>query len=169
VLATASVVLAGLVIIAGFTIATVSRSSGVSAQNRGHAQALHAAEAGVEAAAAFLHDHFNNGNHWQAYVAPPDINGDPVGVSVAAITGNGVAPGQPGNPFDATALAWYEITLFNNRQDPGFAIGEDQDGVIIIQSTGHGPDGARVVLEVQAKQTAADQPITRQSWQEKLN
>jgi len=169
VLATATVVLAGLVIIAGFTIATVSRSSGVSAQNRGHAQALHAAEAGVEAAATFLHNHFNNGNHWQAYVVPPDINGDPVGVSPNAITGNGIGPGQPGNPFDATALAWYEITVFNNRQDPGFAIGEDQDGVIIIQSTGHGPDGARVVLEVQASQAAADQPIMRQSWQEKLN
>jgi hypothetical protein len=41
--------------------------------------------------------------------------------------------------------------------------------VIIIQSTGHGPDGARVILEVQAKQAAADQPIVRQSWQEKLH
>lgn len=168
-LAAATVVLAGLAIVAGFTIATVTRSTGVSAQNRGHAQALHAAEAGVEAAAAFLHDHFNNGNHWQAYVQPPDINGNPVGVSPGAITGNGAGPGTPGNPFDAGALAWYEVTLFNNRSDPGYGAGDDQDGVIIIESTGHGPDGARVILEVQAKQAAADQPIVRQSWQEKLH
>jgi hypothetical protein len=62
-------------------------------------------------------------------------------------------------------LAWYEVTLFNNRSDPGYGAGDDQDGVIIIESTGHGPDGARVILEVQARQAAADQPIERDKAQ----
>ena len=167
-LATTTVVLAGLTIVAGFTIVTVQRAVGVSGQQRGHAQALHAAEAGVSAAAVFLHNHFSNGNHWNAYVALPDMSGNPVATSPGGITGNGAAPGASDNPFDPGALAWYEIALFNNRQDPGFGAGFDQDGVILIQSTGHGPDGARVVLEVQVRETAADQPIIQQARHELL-
>lgn len=166
VLATATVLLAALTIIAGFTIVTIQRTTGVSGQQRAHAQALHAAEAGVEAAAAFLRANFVTGTQWTAYVALPDGTGIPAGVVPAGIAGNGVPPGGAGNPFDPAAQSWYEVTLHNNVGDPGVGIPADQDGVIIIRSLGHGPDDARVVLEVQVKGTMPLAPVTRQSWRE---
>jgi hypothetical protein len=166
VLATATVVLAGLTIVAGFTIVTIQRTTGVSGQQRGHAQALHAAEAGVEAAASFLRANIQAGTFWSAYVALPDGTGVPAAVVPAGIAGNGIPPGGAGNPFDAAALSWYEVALHNNRADPGAGVPADQDAVMIIKSTGHGPDGARVVLEVRVKGTGPGQPVIRQSWRE---
>jgi hypothetical protein len=168
VLAGVTVVLAGLTIVAGFTIATIQRTTGISGQQRSHAQALHASEAGIEAAAAFLRANLAPGTNWSAYVTVPDAGGNPVGVVPAGITGNGIQPGVLGNPFDPAALSWYEVTLFNNRSDPGLNTPADQDAVMVIKSLGHGPDGARVVLEVQVKGTLPGQPIVRQSWREVL-
>ena len=159
-------ILAGLTIVAGFTIATVARTTGVSGQQRGHAQALLAAESGVWAAAAFLRANFAAGTYWTPYVVLPDGGGNPLGVVPAGIAGNGVPPGGVGNPFDAAAQSWYEVTLFNNRADPGLGVPADSDAVIVIKSTGHGPDGALVVLEVQVKGTVPLAPVTRQSWRE---
>lgn len=160
VLATSAVVLAGLIGVAGLSVLTVQRSLGVSTQQRGHAQALHAAESGVAAAATFLRKHLALGSRWGAYVvascSPKEKDaGTCSGVSPSDIVGNGALPGSADNQFGAGTEAWYEVTLFNNAADPGFAAGADGDGILIIRSTGHGPDGERVVLEVEVEGTAS--------------
>jgi len=160
VLATSAVILAGLIGVAGLSVLSVQRSLGVSGQQRGHAQALHAAEAGIAASATFLRNHLALGSRWSAYVvascSPKEKDlGTCAGVMPPDLIGNGALPGSADNPFDATALAWYEVTLFNNATDPGFAAGIDSDSIIIMRSTGHGPDGERVVLEVEVGGTAS--------------
>jgi hypothetical protein len=159
VLATSAVILAGLIGVAGLSVLSVQRSLGVSGQQRGHAQALHAAEAGVASAATFLRKHLALGSKWGAYVvascSPTEKDaGSCSGVTPPDLIGNGALPGSPENQFDPSAQAWYEVTLFNNANDPGFVTGIDQDAIIIIRSTGHGPDGERVVLEVEVSGTA---------------
>jgi Tfp pilus assembly protein PilX len=160
VLATSAVILAGLIGVAGLSVLSVQRSLGVSGQQRGHSQALHAAEAGVAAGATFLRKKLALGSNWGAYVqincSPKEKDlGTCTGVTPSDLVGNGALPGDPNNPFDATANAWYEVTLFNNASDPNFATGGDGDAIIIMRSTGHGPDGARVVLEVEVGGTAS--------------
>lgn len=159
VLATSAVILAGLIGVAGLSVISVQRSMGVSGQQRGHSQALHAAEAGIATAATFLRTHLAQGSFWSAYTLPScstkekDL-GTCVGVAPPDLIGNGALPGAPDNPFDPSADAWYEVTLFNNSLDPKFALGKDGDQVLVIRSTGHGPDNARVVLEVEVQGTA---------------
>ena len=153
-LATSAVILAGLIGVAGLSVLSVQRSLGVSGQQRGHSQALHAAEAGIAAGATFLRRHLSVGSNWGAYVqincSPKEKDlGSCTGVTPPDLVGNSALPGDPNNPFDPTANAWYEVTLFNNATDPKFGIGGDADGIIIMRSTWHGPDGARVVLEVE--------------------
>lgn len=159
VLATSAVILAGLIGVAGLSVISVQRSMGVSGQQRGHSQALHAAEAGVAAAATFLRTHIAQGSNWSAYTLPScspkekDL-GTCAGVTPPDLVGNGALPGDANNPFDAASDAWYEVTLFNNAIDPKFGLGKDGDAIIVIRATGHGPDNARVVLEVEVAGTA---------------
>ena len=159
VLATSAVILAGLIGVAGLSVISIQRSLGVSGQQRGHGQALHAAEAGIAAGSSFLRKHIAVGSNWSAYVLPAcspkekDL-GTCAGVTPPDLLGNGLLPGDPDNPFGAGAEAWYEVTLFNNSLDPKFGLGKDGDAIIIMRSTGHGPDGARVVLEVEVGGTA---------------
>jgi len=167
VLATAAVVLAGLVAVAGLSLVTVERSTRGNATQREHVQAIHAAEAGVVAASAFLRAHLEAGSKWSAYVLPP-VGGEPAGVVPSGIKGNGAVPGALENPFAAAANAWYEVTLFNNPADPGFDAGQDQDAVIVIRSIGHGPDGARTVLEVEVVGTTPGSPVKPRTWREIL-
>jgi hypothetical protein len=159
VLATSAVILAGLIGVAGLSVISVQRSLGVSGQQRGHSQALHAAEAGIAAGATFLRKHLSLGSNWGAYTLPscsPAAKdaGTCVGVTPPDLVGNGAPPGDPSNPFGATTEAWYEVTLYNNASDPGFVAGTDADAIIVMRSTGRGPDGARVVLEVEVAGTA---------------
>jgi Tfp pilus assembly protein PilX len=167
VLATTSVVLAGLVAVAGISVISVQRSAKVSSQQREHVQALHAAEAGVAAAASFLRTHLVPVTNWGAFVAAP-VGGEPVAVVPVGIEGNGEAPGAAGNPFAAGSDTWYEVSLYNNPQDPGYEAGEDHDAVVIIRSIGHGPDRARVVLEVEVGGSIPNTPVKRRAWREVL-
>ena len=158
VLATSAIVLAGLIGVAGLSVLSVQRGLGISGQQRSRTQALHAAEAGVAAAAAFLKRHIALGANWGAYVLPGCGTTSPIGggcpVMPAEIVGNAAPPGDANNPFGATAGAWYEVALYNNVTDPGFSVGSDTDAILIIRSTGYGPDGARVALEVEVGGTA---------------
>jgi len=158
VLATAVIVLAGLIGVAGLSVLSVQRGLGVSGQQRGHAQALHASEAGVIAAAVFLRKHMVEGSSWGPYVAPNctvglDMCPNDDAVAPLEIVGNFAVPGATDNPFLPAAQAMYEVTLYNNPTDPGLAQGIDQDNVIVIRSVGRGPDGARVVIEVEVEGT----------------
>ncbi|MBP6629501.1 MAG: hypothetical protein KBG28_06075 [Kofleriaceae bacterium] len=142
--ATATIVLAGMVGVAGLSALQVRKSINVSAQQRSHTQALYAAESGVAAASAFLRRRIAQGANWGAYVSAS--NSSPV--APTDIVGNTDAPGTGENPFAATQSASYDVTLLNNVDDPGFSAGTDSDGWLLLRSVGHGPDGARVVLEV---------------------
>ena len=143
--ALALVSLAGLVGVAGLTVLGVKRTTAVAGLQKDHAQALYAAESGVVAATTFLRTRLVDITNWGAYVSPN--NATPV--SPADIPGNNVQPGQPGNPFAIGTDTWYQVTIFNNRSDPGFAVGTDQDQTLIIRSTGRAADGATVILEVE--------------------
>ncbi len=61
-------------------------------------------------------------------------------------------PGAPGhhNLFDSDQNAWFHIDILNNRYDVGFHQGTsgcDTDGILIIRSTGHGPQGSLAIIE----------------------
>jgi hypothetical protein len=43
------------------------------------------------------------------------------------------------------------VTVLNNEEDPGFTSGEDQDSIIVLRSTGYGPNRTRVALEVEVQ------------------
>jgi hypothetical protein len=144
-MAAAVVVLLALVGVAGLSVLSVQRGLNVSGAQRAQSQALMAAESGIAAAAAFMRTHIAQGTNWSAYCSPS--NSSPQ--SPTLIVGNNALPGTSGNPFTSTLEIWYEVTLYNNVQDPGFVGGTDDDAVMIVRSTGHGPDGARVILEVE--------------------
>jgi hypothetical protein len=144
VMATAIVILLAISGVAALTVGAVSRGVATAGHQITDVQALHAAQSGVSAAAAFLRHHIAQGGNWSAYVSPS--NGSPV--SPEQILGNGVPASDPTAPLHASN-SWYEVTLLNNTDDTGFAAGVDADAVIVIRSIGHGPDGARVVLEVE--------------------
>jgi hypothetical protein len=73
------------------------------------------------------------------------------------IVGNQALPGTPENLFSTDITAWYEVEVLNNLDDDGYAVGDDEDGRVIIRSTGHGPSGtvARVEWQVGVQITGA--------------
>ena len=75
-------------------------------------------------------------------------NVDPL--SPADIVGNNVKPGVAGNPFDKNLSVYYQVTILNNTDDQGFDLDPpiDSDGIIIIHSTGYGPDQTVAVVEL---------------------
>ena len=46
---------------------------------------------------------------------------------------------------------WYEVSILNNREDPGFAAGTDDDGTVILRAVGHGPDQTIVAVEAEVQ------------------
>src|SRR5262249_14989746 len=73
-----------------------------------------------------------------------------VSMSTANIPSNDAQPGAPNNLFSADQKAWFDIQLYNNRNDPLFNAPSGQcdgDGRLIIRSTGHGPQGSLAIVE----------------------
>jgi hypothetical protein len=116
-----------------------------AAHERSQVIARNAAESGVSVAMDALRSRHDAAARWSALVTPAN-RGARLSPEVA---GNGVPPGRPGNLFSPDHDAWYEVELRNNASDPGFAAGSDRDSRVVIRSTGHGPGGARAVLEVE--------------------
>jgi hypothetical protein len=143
-MATTMVILLAIGGVAALTVGAVSRGVQTAGHQVTDVQALHAAQSGVAAAAAFLRHHISQGQNWSAYVSPNNASPS----SPEQIVGNGVESDDPTAPLTAVS-SWYEVTLLNNTDDPGYASGTDTDALIVIRSIGHGPDGARVVLEVE--------------------
>lgn len=137
------IALTGLAALGGLTVSTVQGSNSATATDRFHAIALYAAESGGAAAMDFLRDSVNSSTRFTTLVTAN--NSEPK--SPAAILGNGVQPGATGNTFSPSLRAWYSVQLLNNREDPGFAAGSDEDAAIIIRATGYGPGGAVAILE----------------------
>jgi Tfp pilus assembly protein PilX len=141
----AMVSLVGLIGVGGVALlATQSDLSG-TAHDRFQTVALHAAEAGVAAAMDALRTQHDDSSHWSALVEPENQDVE----LCDTIAGNGVPPGEEGYLFSPDRNAWYEVHIQNNVSDPGFAAGDDDDARVVIRSTGHGPNQARVILEVE--------------------
>ena len=129
------------------SLALLASQSGLSgtAHDRFQSVAMHAAEAGVAAAMVALRAQHDADTHWTALVTPENQDV----AACESVAGNGVQPGQTGYLFSTDRQSWYEVEIKNNLSDPGFATGEDDDARVVIRSTGHGPNRARVILEVE--------------------
>jgi hypothetical protein len=139
------IVLAALVSIAGITFLSARSELQSGGHSRSQQAALYAAESGVAAAMEYLRDQCTPSELYSALVDPQNDPGQQPG----GITGNGVEPGQTGNPFTAEQQTWYQVTVLNNRTDPGFAAGNDTDAALVIRSVGYGPSGASTTVEVE--------------------
>jgi Tfp pilus assembly protein PilX len=128
-------------------LAIMSARTGVSATgtDRFSKVALYAAESGIAAATQYLRENRDAAANWSAYVEPNNEDVAPI----AGIAGNGAEPDDAANPFSPTMRAWYEVIVLNNTSDPAYAAGDDGDGRVILRATGHGPNGATAVLEVE--------------------
>jgi hypothetical protein len=118
-----------------------------TASSRSSQATLYTAESGVMSALDYLRNNCSSSNLFTAFVTPSNANPiQPVGVY-----GNNTLAGAAGNPFDPASEAWYSVTILNNPSDPGFAAGNDTDGIIIVHSVGHGHDGAVQTVEIQVQ------------------
>ena len=141
----ALVSLVGLIGLGG--VALIATQGGLSGTTHERFQtvALHAAEAGVAVAMDALRRDHDASAHWSSLVTAENQDVE----LWDQVAGNGVAPGDEDNLFSSDRQSWYEVEIRNNVSDPGYADGDDDDSRVVIRSTGHGPDGARVILEVE--------------------
>jgi hypothetical protein len=135
VLIVAMVVLVALLGLGALTILAVTSSSRASSHERFQSIALYAAESGLWAGIDYLR-------------GSPDWSADLASNPNASIPGNGAPPGDPGSLLSADLGAWYEVEVLNNVGDDGPG---DTDGILLLRSTGHGPNGARVVVEIEVQ------------------
>jgi len=140
----AMVSLVGLVGVGGVALLAAQGGLSGATHDRFQGVALHAAEAGVAVAMDSLRVQFDLAAHWSALVTPDNQD-----VEASTLAGNGAMPGETANLFSSDRESWYEVEIRNNVSDPGFAGGTDDDSRVVIRSTGHGPNGARVILEVE--------------------
>lgn len=139
------IALVGLVTLGGLTVLAVQGGVVAAGHARHKSTALYAAESGAAAAMDFLRNNIDAATRWSAFVEPANVSPQ----SPTNIVGNGALPGQPGNLFGADINGWYAVEILNNRDDAGYQAGDDQDGRVVIRSTGHGPNGAVAQVEWQ--------------------
>ncbi len=137
------IVLTGLATLGSLTVATVQGNTTATAADRFHTIAMYAAESGGAAAMSYLRDSVSSATRFTTLISPSNTSPR----SPLEIAGNQIASGAAGNLFSANLRAAYSVQLLNNRDDPGFAAGTDEDAVLIIRSTGFGPSGATATLE----------------------
>lgn len=141
------IALTGLATLGSITVASVQGGSTAAASDRFHTIAMYAAESGGAAAMDYLRNTVNTSTRFTDLITPS--NAAPK--SPTGIAGNGIASGANGNLFSADLKAWYTVQLLNNRDDPGYATGSDEDATIVIRATGYGPNGATATLEWQVQ------------------
>jgi len=138
----AMIVLTALGTLSALTVVSVQGGLETTGNDRFHTIAVYAAESGGAAAMDFLRKNVNLSTGWKTYISasnasPPQPN----------LPGNNVASGVAGNLFSPDTLGWYSVQILNNRDDTGFATGDDNDKRIVIHVTGYGPNGAVAVIE----------------------
>ncbi len=139
----AMIALTGLVTLASITVMSIQGGITAVGQDRSKSVALYIAESGAAAGADYLRKNIVAGSYFSNFVEPNNVNPQqPTG-----IVGNGARPGQSGNMFSTDMNAWYEVAVLNNVEDPGFALGNDTDKIVIIRATGHGPNGATAQVD----------------------
>ena len=143
----ALIVMSALATLGSLTVVSVQSSFKTSTNDRAQAVAMYAAESGGAAAMDFLRNRFDAINGWSAFVHPS--NTALVPLASPELPSSGALPESPDNLFSADQNAWFSVTILNNRSDPSFAAGgtNDGDGQVIIQSTGHGPQGSVAIIE----------------------
>jgi hypothetical protein len=175
----AMIVMSALATLGSLTVVSVQGSLKASTNDRSQAIAMYAAESGAAVAMEFLRRKYDPGTFWSAlvYIENKDNNSiilPPISSAIDGIPSNGAQPGEPENLFSADLNAWYSVTLLNNVDDPAFRAadpatvtlacpagtcpcpGRDCDAQVIIQSTGHGPQGSLAVIEVEVRRFAAN-------------
>lgn len=177
------VVLVALGTIAGLTVISVQGGSATANTNRFSSMALYAAESGAAAAMQFLKANVQLPSPPVPPAVPPVTPtveeqyfsllveaGNTNPQSPSGIPGNNLQPGASGNLLSSDQQGWYEVTLLNNPDDRGFLAGNDTDGIVIIQVTGHGPNGATKKLEweVRSPLGVIGQPLMLLGWREVL-
>jgi Tfp pilus assembly protein PilX len=133
----ALIVMSSLATLGSLTVVSVQSSLKASTNDRSQTVALYAAESGAAAAMQSLRASIGAVGAWTPFLS----------ASPPAIVGNNVQPGSPGNAFSAGMNAWYSVVILNNRNDPSASPTADGDNQVIIQATGHGPQGSLAVVE----------------------
>jgi hypothetical protein len=141
----AMVSLAGLLGLGMVSVLTLGGGVAAAANERFKIVATYAAESGLAAGMAYLREQYTLNTYWTSLVSPS--NGDPQ--SPEAIPGNHATDDSEEYLFTDGSSAWYEVIMLNNPSDPSFAAGVDSDGRMVIRSTGHGPNGAIAILELE--------------------
>ncbi len=148
----ALIVLSSLATLGSLTVVSVQSSLRASTNDRSQAIAMYAAESGGAAAMAFLREpaRFDADGGWTAFVpSPPDEAKE-----LTQLPSHNKPPGDLANELSPDQNAYFFIEIINNRSDPGYSAGTDQDGVVIIRSTGHGPQGSVAVIEWEVQRVA---------------
>lgn len=153
------IVLVALGTIAGLTVISVQGGSAQTSAHRFSAMALYAAESGGAAAMVWLRN--------QPFATGPErFAGNLFTQSVADIPGNGILPGQGGNLLSVDQQGWYEVTLRDNPSDPDGNPDTDGDGIVVVQVTGHGPNGAVKRLEWVVRRESATSALVLVGWRD---
>lgn len=127
------------------TVLSVQTEIATGGQSRFSQAALYAAESGANSGMDYLRTRCSVSGFFGASVEPSNVNPQ----QPAEIVGNNARPGQTGNPFDPTLDLWYTVEILNNRNDGGFVAGDDFDAVVILRSTGRGPDQTVAIVELE--------------------
>lgn len=171
------IILSALATLGTLTVISVQSSLKASTNDRSQAIALYAAESGAAFAMDYLRYHYDatpmpgpsggfpwfRTKAWGAFVGKPT---DPVQSLDAFL---------PTSPFGTGIVGSYTTKIFNNRDDypppalapapppvavpypptvpatDGYTEGVDYDGRVIIQVTGHGPQEATAIVEVEVQ------------------
>jgi type II secretory pathway pseudopilin PulG len=141
----ALIVMSSLATLGSLTVVSVQSSLKASTNDRSQTVAMYAAETGGAAAMDLLRGTFDATSHWNAYVTAPTNLVVPL--TSPTLPSSGALPGSPNNLFSADQNAWFSVEIRNNRNDPGYLGGTDDDQQVIVRSTGHGPQGSVAILE----------------------
>jgi Tfp pilus assembly protein PilX len=151
----ALIVMSALATLGSLTVVSMQSSLQTSTNDRAQTIAMYAAESGAAVAMDFLRKNFDasgaifsSATSWSTYCTAN--NAPPLVQMSAYIPSSDAQPGDPNNLFDRDQNAWFHIDVLNNRDDPGYPTNTstcDTDGVVIIRSTGHGPQGSLVIIE----------------------
>jgi hypothetical protein len=149
----ALIVMSALATLGSLTVVSMQSSIQLSTNDRAQTIALYAAESGAAVTMVALRNLFSTAatpgwTAWSAYVTPRNL--PPFPDITPLVPSSGAQPGNASNLFGRDQNAWYEIQLLNNRDDPSFGTGastNETDSIVIIRSTGHGPQGSLAIVE----------------------
>ncbi|MCP4446797.1 MAG: hypothetical protein GY811_15830 [Myxococcales bacterium] len=144
--------LSGLLAVATVTLVKVKRGISASSQSRFQSVALFAAESGVSAGMDFLRTNSDPTTKYSTFISSNNSSVQkPTGIA-----GNMVPHGDTGNLFTSTVPMDYEVSILNNLDDPGYATGTDEDGIVVLRSIGRGPGTSMIIVEVEVSEAITD-------------